>query len=76
MIFDVPFGDGINSLLITGSGAFFFGNPLARELFVRVQLLNDNVSFVAVFTHTVGLSILNEMLLARCLLSSAFEKLE
>jgi hypothetical protein len=75
MIFDVPFGDGINSLLITGSGAFFFGNPLARELFVRVQLLNDNVSFVAVF-NTVGLSILNEMLLARCLLSSAFEKLE
>jgi hypothetical protein len=51
MIFDVPFGNGISSLLITRSGAFFFGNPLARELVVGVQLLNDNLGLVAVFTH-------------------------
>src|SRR4029453_12003877 len=51
MIFDVPFGDGINSFLITRSGAFFFENPLTRQPVVGVQLLNDNLGFTAVFTH-------------------------
>ena len=36
MIFDVPLGDSIGSLLITSARPFLFGNPLARELFVGV----------------------------------------
>src|ERR1700730_7465030 len=51
MILDIPFGNRVNSNLMTGPWTFFLGEPFARGFLAGIQFSHCDICLVTVFTH-------------------------